>query len=33
MVAPVGGYLSVIPLEFVIPHNVLIISSRFKSPG
>ena len=33
MVAPVGGCLGVIPLEFVIPHNVLIISSRFKSPG
>ena len=25
--------LAVIPLEFVIPHNVLIISSRFMSPG
>jgi len=33
MVAPVGGCLGVIPLEFVIPDNVLIISSRYKSPG
>src|SRR5437868_5541312 len=33
MVAPVGGSLGITPSKFVVLHNVLVISSRFKNRG